>query len=125
MYDILSGMRVIELSAFVAAPLAGLSLAQLGADVIRVDPPGGGMDYKRWPLSDSGTSIYWAGLNKGKRSVALDLKQEEQRETFRQLLKSSGEDGGILLTNLTGPNWLEYEELKKVRPDLILSLIHI
>ncbi len=120
MYDILSGMRIIELSAFVAAPLAGLSLAQLGADVIRVDPPGGGIDYKRWPLTEDGHSIYWAGLNKGKRSVALDLKQEDGCETFRKLLEASGEDGGIVLTNLTGPKWLEYEELRKVRPDLIL-----
>jgi 2-methylfumaryl-CoA isomerase len=66
MYDVLSGMRILELSAFIAAPLAGLTLSQLGADVIRVDPEGGGMDYKRWPLSDDGTSLYWAGLNKGK-----------------------------------------------------------
>lgn len=120
MYDILSGMKIVELSAFVAAPLAGLALAQLGAEVIRVDPVGGGIDYKRWPLSNDGTSLYWTGLNKGKRSVALDLKQEANRESFRNILKQSGEDGGILLTNLTGPEWLSYEELRKVRPDLIL-----
>ena len=120
MYDILAGMKVIELSAFIAAPLAGLTLSQLGAEVIRIDPPGGGMDYKRWPLTDEGTSLYWTGLNKGKRSVCLDLKQEEEREVFKKLLASSGEDGGILLTNLTGPSWLQYDELCKVRPDLIM-----
>ena len=120
MYDILSGMRILELSAFIAAPLAGLTLSQLGADVIRVDPEGGGMDYKRWPLSDDETSLYWAGLNKGKRSVALDLKQESGRDIFRDILASSCEDGGILLTNLTGPAWLSYDELLKVRPDLIM-----
>src|SRR5579884_3241761 len=47
---ILSGLRVIEVSAFVAAPLAGATLAELGADVIRIDPPGGGVDINRWPL---------------------------------------------------------------------------
>lgn len=120
MYDILKGMRVVELSAFIAAPLAGLTLAQLGAEVIRIDPPGGGIDYNRWPLSDEGTSLYWTGLNKGKRSVALDLKQEEQRDVFRRILKNSGDEGGILLTNLTGPDWLTYEALKQVRPDLIM-----
>jgi 2-methylfumaryl-CoA isomerase len=120
MYDVLSGMRILELSAFIAAPLAGLTLSQLGADVIRVDPEGGGMDYKRWPLSDDNTSLYWAGLNKGKRSVALDLKHESGRDTFREILASSCEDGGILLTNLTGPTWLSYDELCKVRPDLIM-----
>lgn len=120
MYDILSGLRILELSAFIAAPLAGLTLSQLGADVIRVDPIGGGMDYKRWPLSDDGTSLYWAGLNKGKRSVALDLKQTSGRDTFRDILAAPCEDGGILLTNLTGPAWLSYDELRKVRPDLIM-----
>jgi 2-methylfumaryl-CoA isomerase len=120
MYDVLSGMRILELSAFIAAPLAGLTLSQLGADVIRVDPEGGGMDYKRWPLSDDETSLYWTGLNKGKRSVALNLKQESGRDTFRDILEASCEDGGILLTNLTGPAWLSYDELRKIRPDLIM-----
>jgi len=120
MYDLLKGMRIVELSAFIAAPLAGLTLSQLGADVIRVDPPGGGIDYRRWPLSDDGASLYWTGLNKGKRSVALNLKEEDERAMFRQILKNSGEDGGILLTNLTGPKWLTYDALKQVRPDLIM-----
>ena len=120
MYEILKGMRIVELSAFIAAPLAGLTLSQLGADVIRVDPPGGGIDYRRWPLSDEGASLYWTGLNKGKRSVALNLKEEDEREVFRQILRNSGEDGGILLTNLTGPKWLTYDALKQVRPDLIM-----
>ncbi len=120
MYDILDGMKIVELSAFVAAPLAGLSLSQLGAEVIRVDPVGGGIDYQRWPLTDEGTSLYWTGLNKGKRSVTLNLKEKAEREKFLNLLASSGEDGGILLTNLTGPSWLDYEELRKIRPDLIL-----
>ncbi len=120
MYDVLSGMRILELSAFIATPLAGLTLSQLGADVIRVDPKGGGMDYKRWPLSNDGTSLYWAGLNKGKRSVALDLKQKSGQNIFCDILASSCEDGGILLTNLTGPAWLSYDELCKVRPDLIM-----
>ena len=86
MYKILDGMRIIELSAFVAAPLAGLTLSQLGADVIRVDPVGGGMDYRRWPLTDEGTSLYWAGLNKGKRSVTLNLKDHSERQKFLNLL---------------------------------------
>jgi 2-methylfumaryl-CoA isomerase len=120
MYDILEGMKIIELSAFVAAPLAGLTLTQLGAEVIRIDPVGGGIDYRRWPLNDEGTSLYWTGLNKGKRSVALNLKEKSEREKFLNLLASSGEDGGILLTNLTGPSWLDYQQLRKIRPDLIM-----
>ena len=67
MYAILEGLRMVEASAFVAAPTGGLTLAQLGADVIRVDPVGGGVDVRRWPLAGSalagsGASIYWASL---------------------------------------------------------------
>ncbi|MBB1031429.1 2-methylfumaryl-CoA isomerase, partial [Dietzia sp. SLG310A2-38A2] len=58
----LSGIRVVELSSFVASPLCGLTLAQLGAEVVRVDPVGGAADVHRWPLAPEGASIYWAGL---------------------------------------------------------------
>ena len=69
MSGILSGLRVVEGSAFVAAPLGGMTLAQLGADVIRFDQIGGGLDYRRWPLAQDSQSLFWAGLNKGKRSI--------------------------------------------------------
>ena len=119
-YDLLAGLKVIEISAFVAAPLAGLTLAQLGAEVIRIDPPGGGIDHHRWPLAADGTSLYWHGLNRAKKSVFLDLKQESGRDVVRQMLQQHGADGGILLTNLSGPDWLSFEQLKQHRPDLIL-----
>ena len=70
----LADLRVIEGSAFVAAPLGGMTLAQLGADVIRFDQIGGGLDAQRWPLAPSGKSLFWAGLNKGKRSIQVDLR---------------------------------------------------
>ena len=72
-------MRVVEGSAFVAAPLGGMTLAQIGADVIRFDQIGGGLDYGRWPLAEDGQSLFWAGMNKGKRSIQLDLRREEGR----------------------------------------------
>ncbi|MBU1833612.1 MAG: CoA transferase, partial [Gammaproteobacteria bacterium] len=55
---ILSGMRVVELSAFVAAPLGGMTLAQMGADVIRIDRPQGGLDYRRWPVTKDNNSLF-------------------------------------------------------------------
>ena len=73
-HSLLTPLRVIESSAFIAAPLAGLTLAQFGADVIRVDLIGGGIDYGRLPLMPGGRSLYWTGLNKGKRSVAIDIR---------------------------------------------------
>jgi 2-methylfumaryl-CoA isomerase len=75
MYNLLSGMRVIEGSAFVAAPLGGMTLGQLGAEVIRFDPIGGGMDHKRWPLDNKGNSLYWSGLNKGKKINCSELSR--------------------------------------------------
>ena len=56
----LAGLRIVEVSAFVAAPFAGMTLAQLGAEVIRIDPLSGNVDFNRWPLAPSGQSIYWA-----------------------------------------------------------------
>jgi len=114
----LAGLRILEISSFVAAPLGGMTLAQLGADVIRIDPIGGAADVSRWPLAPNGASLYWAGLNKGKRSVTLDLRDASGRDTLRDLVAKSGPDGGIVLTNAGFP-WLSHEELSKDRPDLI------
>ncbi|WP_426518125.1 CoA transferase [Diaminobutyricibacter sp. McL0618] len=112
----LSGVRVIEISAFVAAPLGGMTLAQLGADVIRIDPIGGNIDYTRWPVTDAGRSIYWASLNKGKRSVTLDLKSPLGQAIATELIASAG----ILITNLPARGWLSYDNLVRHRPDLIM-----
>ena len=90
--ELLSGLRVVEGSAFVAAPLGGLTLAQLGADVIRFDTIGGGLDYKRWPVTDDDVSLYWAGLNKGKRSIAIDLSRPEGRELATALITAPGDE---------------------------------
>jgi len=116
---ILSGMRLIEISAFVAAPLGGMTLGQLGADVIRIDSLDGGLDYRRWPVSEQGASLFWHGLNKSKRSVALDLTSEEGREIAAALISAPGPDAGMLLTNFPARGWLDYEALARRRADLI------
>lgn len=118
-HQLLTGLRVVEVSAFIAAPLAGLTLAQLGAEVIRIDPPGGGIDAGRWPLAPDGRSLYWEGLNRGKRSVCLDLKTTHGQAALHGLLRGRDRDGGILLTNLNGPDYLSFDTLRAVRPDLI------
>jgi 2-methylfumaryl-CoA isomerase len=118
---ILSGLRVVEGSAFVAAPLGGMTLAQLGADVIRFDQLGGGLDYTRWPLAATGQSLFWAGLNKGKRSISLDLRSDEGRELATELIcAGEGPDTGLLLTNFPARGWLSYDRLAKRRADLIM-----
>lgn len=116
---ILAGMRVIEASAFVAAPLGGMTLAQMGADVIRIDLPGGGLDYRRWPVTAENVSLFWCGLNKSKRSVCIDVTKKEGRELAMSLITAPGEDAGLLLTNFPPRGWLSYDELRARRADLI------
>ncbi|MGX9790810.1 CoA transferase [Mycobacterium sp. MMS18-G62] len=111
----LAGVRIVEISSFVAVPLAGMTLGQLGAEVIRVDPVGGAADYHRWPVTGDGDSIYWAGLNKGKRSVAVDMRSADGQELAQRLIA----DSGVLLTNVVGRQWHSYETLTAMRPDLI------
>jgi 2-methylfumaryl-CoA isomerase len=119
MTDILAGLRIVEGSAFIAAPLGGMTLAQLGADVIRFDDINGGLDSDRWPVTKDGRSIYWAGLNKGKRSIAVDLRSPKGRELLTALITAPGENAGIFSTNMPARGWLSYEELAKKRADLI------
>ena len=120
MAGILSGMRIVEGSAFVAAPLGGMTLAQLGAEVIRFDPIGGGLDFRRWPVTDRGDSLFWAGLNKGKRSIAVNLRTTEGRELVQALVTAPGEGAGLFLTNFPAEGWLDYGTLKGKRSDLVM-----
>jgi len=115
---VLSGLRIIELSAFVAAPLGGATLAELGAEVVRVDPPGGGIDAKRWPIHN-GESLYWAGLNNGKKSVAIDTRTPDGQRLVTELIAKAG----IMLTNLPAKGWSSYASLKVRRPDLIMAVL--
>jgi len=112
----LADLTVVEVSSFVAAPLCGMTLSQLGAQVIRVDPIGGASDINRWPLAESGTSIYWTGLNKGKRSAAIDLRSPEGQALVQRLIV---EGDGVVVTNASSLSWLSFENLVAVRPDLI------
>jgi 2-methylfumaryl-CoA isomerase len=123
MNGILEGLRIVEGSAFVAAPLGGMTLAAMGADVIRFDDLRGGLDADRWPVTGDGVSIYWAGLNKGKRSIAVDIHSDKGRELIAALIAAPGPDAGIFSTNLPPRGWLAYETLKANRPDLIMLSI--
>ena len=121
---ILDGMRVVEGSAFVAAPLGGMTLAQLGADVIRFDPIGGGLDRNRWPVTEDGKSLFWAGMNKGKRSIQVDLRSPAGQELATALITAPGDEAGLFLTNFPARGWLDYEALREGREDLIMVSIN-
>ncbi len=123
MHNVLTGLRVVEGAAFVAAPSGGMTLAQMGADVIRFDPIGGGIDHRRWPVTDNNTSLYWAGLNKGKRSLQVDVRSPAGRELLTDLICRPGPEGGIFLTNFPATGWMAYERLRARRGDLIMLAI--
>jgi 2-methylfumaryl-CoA isomerase len=112
----LSGLTVVEVSSFVAAPLCGMTLGQLGAQVIRIDPIGGASDVQRWPLAADGTSIYWTGLNKGKHSATIDLRSTDGQELVQRLIV---EGDGIVVTNAAGLSWLSHDRLAAKRSDVI------
>jgi 2-methylfumaryl-CoA isomerase len=113
-------MRVIEGAAFIAGPSCGLHLAQMGAEVIRFDTIGGGPDYRRWPLAPgSDASLYWEGLNKGKKSIAIDLSKPEGRELAVAIATAPGEQAGLFLTNYPMKGFLSHEALTARRADMI------
>ncbi len=115
----LDGFRIVEGSAFVAAPSGGMALAQLGADVIRFDQIGGGLDARRWPLTAQGESLYWSGLNKGKRSIAVDLRSKRAQELLTELIGITG----TFLTNFPERGWMSYSALQKRRADLVMLAV--
>lgn len=114
-YPLLQGLSVIEASSFVASPTAGLYCAQFGAEVIRVDQVGGGPDFRRWPVTEANDSLYWENLNRGKKSVALDLSSGEGRELLQELVRATGQ----FITNFPAAGFLAHDTLAEGRADLI------
>ncbi|TAL04470.1 MAG: carnitine dehydratase [Rhodospirillaceae bacterium] len=119
MYDFLKGLRVVEGASFIAGPTCALYLAQMGAEVIRFDTIGGGPDFHRWPLAPGGASFYWEGLNKGKKSIAIDLGSSEGRELATAIICAPGDNAGFFVTNYPADGFLAYDRLKAKRADLI------
>lgn len=119
MYDILKGLRVVEGASFIAGPICCQHLLQLGAEVIRFDMIGGGPDFNRWPIDQTGRSQYWEGLNKGKKSVAINLSTREGRELAVRIATAPGENAGLFVTNYPVEGFLSHEKLAAVRSDMI------
>jgi 2-methylfumaryl-CoA isomerase len=119
MYNLLSSLTVVEGASFIAGPSCALHLQQMGARVIRFDMIGGGPDYRRWPVTPNGDSLYWEGLNKGKQSVAIDLSHPEGRELATAIITAPGEGRGLFVTNYPANGFLSHEKLAERRSDLI------
>ncbi|TIO53172.1 MAG: CoA transferase [Mesorhizobium sp.] len=126
----LKGIRVIELARILAGPWAGQLLADLGADVIKVESPDGGDDTRKWGppfvMSHDGENLsaaYYHSCNRGKRSIAIDFSKPEGADTLRRLVATAD----VLIENfkLGGLRkyGLDYENLKKINPRLIYCSI--
>ena len=116
----LSGIKVIELGQLIAGPFAAKTLADFGADVIKIEPPGEGDPLRKWRLLHNGTSVWWQVQSRNKKSVALDLRHEEGRAIVRRLI----DDADVLIENFK-PGTLEkwgmgYDALSSTNPGLIM-----
>ena len=121
----LHGLRVIELGQLIAGPFAGKTLADFGAEVIKVEPPPsqdspGGDPLRQWRMLHEGTSVWWQAQSRNKLSVCLDLRSEAGRAQARSLIDTAD----VLIENFkpgTMEKWgLGYEELARTNPGLIM-----
>lgn len=116
----LDGVRVLDISNFLAAPMCAMFLADHGADVLKVERPGVGDEIRRWGESKDGIGLYYKVINRGKRSITLDLKTEIGVEAVKCLVK----DVDIIVENYrtgTLEKWgLGYDVLKEINPGLIM-----
>lgn len=119
----LAGVRVIELGQLIAGPFCGKTLADFGAEVIKIEPPGKGDPLRKWRLLKNGNSVWWEVQSRNKQSVTLDLTQREGQEVLRLLVK----DADVLIENFRPgkmEEWgLGYDDLKAINPRLVMARI--
>ncbi|AYZ68184.1 CoA transferase [Burkholderia multivorans] len=116
----LDGIRVLELGQLIAGPFAGRMLAEFGADVIKVEPPGTGDPLRKWRMLHDGTSVWWAAQSRNKTSLTLDLRTPEGQDVIRRLVA----DADVLIENFrpgTLEGWgLGWDALSAINPGLIM-----
>ncbi|MEJ1163928.1 CoA transferase [Variovorax sp. CCNWLW186] len=119
----LEGLKVLELGQLIAGPFAGKTLAEFGADVIKVEPAGVGDPLRKWRMLREGTSVWWEVQSRNKRSVCLDLRSAEGQEAVRALAL----EADVLIENFkpgTLEGWgLGWEQLHALNPRLIMLRI--
>jgi formyl-CoA transferase len=119
----LAGLRVVEMGQLIAGPFAGKTLGEFGADVIKIEAPGGGDPLRNWRLIQDGTSVWWQVQSRNKRSIALDLRSAEGQDIARKLIQ----EADVLIENFR-PGTLEgwgmgYDELARLNPGLVMLRI--
>lgn len=118
--QILAGIRVLELGQLIAGPFAAKTLADFGAQVVKIEPPGLGDPLRKWRLLHEGTSVWWEAQSRNKQSVCVDLRQEDGQEIVRMLASQAD----VLIENFrpgTMEKWgLSWEALHELNPRLIM-----
>lgn len=121
MSGILEGVRVIDFGRYIAGPYCATLLADLGADVIRVERPAGGEDRYTVPLGERGDGAYHVQIGRNKRGMTLNPTSREGREVVRRLVGTAD----VVVVNLPAPALqklgLDYESLREIKPDIILT----
>src|SRR5262249_23285318 len=119
----LAGIRVIDFGRFIAGPYCAMLLADMGADVIRVDRRQGSEDRYLAPVASSGEGTHFLSLNRNKRSLTLDTGKRESAEIIRRLAKRADVVVANLPTDVLKKMQLDYEILSAIKPDIILARI--
>ncbi len=121
--DALAGVRVVEMGQLIAGPFAAKTLADFGAEVVKIEPPAGGDPLRGWRLLQHGTSVWWQVQSRNKRSLALDLREPEGQAIARQLVA----EADVLVENFrpgTLEGWgLGWEALSALNPGLVMLRI--
>jgi crotonobetainyl-CoA:carnitine CoA-transferase CaiB-like acyl-CoA transferase len=119
----LKGIRVLDLTRVLAGPFCSMTLSDLGAEVIKVEIPGRGDDTRAYPPFVNGESSYFMSINRGKKSITLNLKSKEAQAAFHRITKECD----VVLENyrpgVTTRLGVDYETLKEVNPQLIYCSI--
>jgi crotonobetainyl-CoA:carnitine CoA-transferase CaiB-like acyl-CoA transferase len=122
--NLLEGVRVLDLSRMLAGPYGSMLLADMGAEVVKIEVPGRGDPIRAMgPPFQQGESAYFLGINRNKRSVTLDLHQEQGRELFLELVAKSDVVFDNFRPGVMRRLGLEHSDLVRVRPDLITCSI--
>ena len=118
--QILSGIRILELGQLIAGPFAAKTLADFGAEVIKVETPGDGDPLRKWRMLHNGTSVWWQAQSRNKQSICIDLRSAEGQ----QLVRTLAESADVLIENFrpgTLEKWgLGWEDLYRLNPRLIM-----
>ncbi|MFN3297425.1 CaiB/BaiF CoA transferase family protein [Caldimonas sp.] len=119
----LAGLKILELGQLIAGPFAAKTLADFGAEVIKIEPPGHGDPLRQWRLLHNGTSVWWQVQSRNKKSVVLDLREPSDRDIVRRL----ADEADVLIENFK-PGMMEkwglgYDELSRTNPALVMLRI--